>query len=163
MLVNVYLCNLNSSRLSDSAKSQAQNVQLFKRNSDSNFEVSSFECALDTWPVSTAAAIHKSDLQQELRGNYADRHITRTIHVWITPVDSLTQLGPPFHNLKEETTGEKVSLSHYRPEQTLRGLGGRGSQKFQKIGTSTTHRPPLPPGNNSWYSFLLEAGSTPGP
>jgi len=28
---------------------------------------------------------------------------------------------------------------------------------------SLTHRPPLPPGNNSWYSFLLEAESTLGP
>ena len=28
---------------------------------------------------------------------------------------------------------------------------------------SLTHRPPLPPGKYSWYSFLLEAESTPGP
>jgi hypothetical protein len=28
---------------------------------------------------------------------------------------------------------------------------------------SLTHRPHLPPGNNSWCSFLLEAESTPGP
>ena len=28
---------------------------------------------------------------------------------------------------------------------------------------SLTHRPPLPPRKCSWYSFLLEAGSTPGP
>ena len=28
---------------------------------------------------------------------------------------------------------------------------------------STTHRPPLPPRKYSWYSFLLEAESTPGP
>jgi len=28
---------------------------------------------------------------------------------------------------------------------------------------SLTHRPPLPPGNITWYSFLLEAESTPGP
>ena len=28
---------------------------------------------------------------------------------------------------------------------------------------SFTHRPPLPPGNAPWYSFLLEAESTPGP
>jgi hypothetical protein len=28
---------------------------------------------------------------------------------------------------------------------------------------SLTHRPPLTPGNNTWYSFLLEADSTPGP
>jgi hypothetical protein len=27
---------------------------------------------------------------------------------------------------------------------------------------SLTHWPPLPPGN-TWYSFLLEAESTPGP
>ena len=28
---------------------------------------------------------------------------------------------------------------------------------------SLTHRPPLPPRKYTWYSFLLEAGSTPGP
>jgi hypothetical protein len=28
---------------------------------------------------------------------------------------------------------------------------------------SPTHRPPLSPRNYSWYSFLLEAESTPGP
>src|SRR5215510_12776505 len=28
---------------------------------------------------------------------------------------------------------------------------------------SLTHRPPLPPRQCSWYSFLLEAESTPGP
>jgi len=28
---------------------------------------------------------------------------------------------------------------------------------------SPTHRPPLPPRKYSWYSFLLEAESTPGP
>jgi len=27
---------------------------------------------------------------------------------------------------------------------------------------SLTHRPPLPPSKNTWYSFLLEAESTPG-
>jgi hypothetical protein len=27
---------------------------------------------------------------------------------------------------------------------------------------SLTHRPPLPPRKCSWYSFLLEAESTPG-
>ena len=27
---------------------------------------------------------------------------------------------------------------------------------------SLTHRPPLPPGKYTWYSFLLEAESTPG-
>jgi hypothetical protein len=28
---------------------------------------------------------------------------------------------------------------------------------------SLTHRPPFTPQENSWYSFLLEAESTPGP
>ena len=28
---------------------------------------------------------------------------------------------------------------------------------------SLTHRPPLPPRKYTWYSFLLEAESTPGP
>jgi hypothetical protein len=28
---------------------------------------------------------------------------------------------------------------------------------------SLTHRPPLPPSKYSWYSFLLEAESIPGP
>jgi len=28
---------------------------------------------------------------------------------------------------------------------------------------SLTHRPPLPPSKYTWYSFLLEAESTPGP
>ena len=28
---------------------------------------------------------------------------------------------------------------------------------------SLTHRPPVPPMKYSWYSFLLEAESTPGP
>jgi len=28
---------------------------------------------------------------------------------------------------------------------------------------SLTHRPPLPPRKYSWYSFVLEAESTPGP
>jgi hypothetical protein len=28
---------------------------------------------------------------------------------------------------------------------------------------SPTHRPPLPPREDTWYSFLLEAESTPGP
>jgi hypothetical protein len=27
---------------------------------------------------------------------------------------------------------------------------------------SLTHRPPLPPSKHTWYSFLLEAESTPG-
>jgi len=52
--------------------------------------------------------------------------------------------------------------------------GPEGSRKLrfpdfmttaQDVGkvVSLTQRPPLPPGKCSWYSFLLEAESTPGP
>ena len=52
--------------------------------------------------------------------------------------------------------------------------GPEGSRKLrfpdfmttaQDVGkvVSLTHRPPLPPRKYTWYSFLLEAESTPGP
>jgi hypothetical protein len=50
------------------------------------------------------------------------------------------------------------------------GTGPEGSRKLRSpdfikvVGLiSPTHRPPLRPGKYSWYSFLLEAQSTPGP
>ena len=47
--------------------------------------------------------------------------------------------------------------------------GGSGSQISRQSAheggkvVSPTHQPPLPPREYSWYSFLLEAESTPGP
>jgi hypothetical protein len=56
-----------------------------------------------------------------------------------------------------------------QPRQALRVPGRRGSQVFRQSAhecgkvVSPTHRQPLPPRKDSWYSFLLEAESTPGP
>jgi hypothetical protein len=53
--------------------------------------------------------------------------------------------------------------------QTLRVLEGLGSQISRQLAheggkvVSPLHRPPLPPRIYSWYSYLLEAESTPGP
>jgi hypothetical protein len=71
----------------------------------------------------------------------------------------------PFVHTNEgkKAQGEAVPL------QALMGPGGRGSLTSRQSGlegckvVSPKHRSPLPSRKYSWYSFLLEAESTPGP
>ena len=73
--------------------------------------------------------------------------------------------------------GKVVSLTTYQlkgkavPLQTWSGPEGSRKLMFPDVTTtaqdggkvvSLKHWPPLPPGNYTWYSFLLEAESTPG-
>jgi len=74
-------------------------------------------------------------------------------------------IGNTTGRLKGKGEGKAVPL------QAWSGPEGSRKLRFPDFITTTqdggkvslTHRPPLPPGKCTWYSFLLEAESTPGP
>ena len=66
------------------------------------------------------------------------------LQTWSGPEGS-RKLRFPHFMTKAQDGGKVVSLTD----------GGKA--------VSLTHLPPLPPRKYSWYSFLLEAESTPGP
>ena len=66
----------------------------------------------------------------------------------------------------------KVNKGNSVPLQAWRGPEGSSKLRSPDYLTTAqdggkvvnlTHRPPFTPRKNSWYSFLLEAESTPGP
>ena len=82
------------------------------------------------------------------------------------------------HNVVKSSAGgllspyTAISIRKAVPLQTLSGPEDSRKLRFPDFMTtaqddgkvvSLTHRPPLPPRKYTWYSFLLEAVSTPGP
>ena len=82
-------------------------------------------------------------------------------------IQSIYRLSISYRSCK--TLKKMVKQSHYSPEQALgfpEVWGSRISRQSAHEGgqvVSPTHRPSLPPRKYSWYSFLLEVESTPGP
>jgi len=66
----------------------------------------------------------------------------------------------------EVTKGKSVALQAWASPEGSRKLRFPDYMTTAQDGgkvVSLTHRPPLPPKKYFWYSFLLEAESTPGP
>ena len=92
----------------------------------------------------------------DLRITFREPLKNTVLHTWMNVL----------HSVKVKV---KVKQSLHNPGQALGVAGSWGSQILRQSAreggkvVSPTHRPPLPPRKYSWYSFLLEAKSTPGP
>jgi hypothetical protein len=78
--------------------------------------------------------------------------------------DALTSVG--VRNSRRREVKVKVKQSLYRPGQALRVPGVSGSQISRQLALKVDQpyaTVAFAPRKYSWYSFLLEAVSTPGP
>ena len=69
-------------------------------------------------------------------------------------------------NAKQTCKGKPIPLQAWAGPERSRSLRLQVSRRSAQEGVKVvhpTHRPPLPPRKYSWYSFLLEAESTPRP
>ena len=73
---------------------------------------------------------------------------------------------PSIYKSDVKGKGKSVPLQAWSGPESSRKLRFPDFMTMAQDGgkvVSLTHRPPLPPRKYSWYSFLLEAESTPGP